>query len=274
MSGADLLRTEVDAVVAEWVERFDRSPIRLHRRTSASALAAVVVQLVEGLASGVDVGPDALAAGRAEVRELERACAFLGGHMAAIGAGGFDVAAALVAFRDAVAPRCGPAFAPALASISEWLMIVAMDSFASAALQAVREQMRDQLEHGTPVVQLLRDVPALFLVGEPDATVLEGVLARSLLTVVAGGARCLIVDASGATDPGGKAMLFAIGQFFAQKRVHQVEVLVVGIAGAVREQWTALATRHEVPLRAFEALEDAVIHAVEAAGRKLLVRRG
>ena len=147
MSGADLLRTEVDAVVAEWVERFDRSPIRLHRRTSASALAAVVVQLVEGLASGVDVGPDALAAGRAEVRELERACAFLGGHMAAIGAGGFDVAAALVAFRDAVAPRCGPAFAPALASISEWLMIVAMDSFASAALQAVREQMRDQLEH-------------------------------------------------------------------------------------------------------------------------------
>ena len=83
--------------------------------------------------------------------------------------------------------------------------MVALDAFAAAGLQSLREQTSEQLEAGTPVVEVLPKVPAVLLVGAPSAATIDDLLARAWMLAVGTGAPCLIIDCGGLADPGEQA---------------------------------------------------------------------
>lgn len=191
---AESLRNRGDAVLASWTHRFERSQLRFQRAVEAKVHAGLMVPMIEALAVAVTGGAAELRAGRPLVRELERACSFTGARMATTGSSGFDVAAALISLRDATIEFAEADHAVALGELFEWLVVVALDAYASAGTQSVRERAAEQLEQGMPVVLITPEVPAVFLIGDPGSQVLDSVLARSLLLVVGSGARTLILD--------------------------------------------------------------------------------
>ena len=50
----------------------------------------------------------------------------------------------------------------ALSRLFEWLTTVALDAFASSGMQSLRERHAEQLENGTPVIEVVPKVPAVF----------------------------------------------------------------------------------------------------------------
>lgn len=185
--------------------------------------------------------------------------------MSAIGAGGFDVAAAVLSVRDAALAVGEPAVATAVTRLFEWLLIVAMEAYSAGGLESLRDQVRDLLEQ-TPAVQILDDLPAVFWVGEPDVQVAQNVLERVLMLAIAGNAPAMMIDASHARDPGGNAMTYALAAFFEKKRVQQVAVLTVGLSGSARDRWHELASRSSVRAFHFDRTQDAVRYAREQLG--------
>ena len=69
-------------------------------------------------------------------------------------------------------------------------------------LQSLREQASEQLEVGTPVVEILPKVPAVLLVGAPNASVIDSLLSRAWMLAVGTGAPCLIIDCGGLAEAG------------------------------------------------------------------------
>ncbi len=95
----------------------------------------------------------------------------------------------LLELRDVLAGVAPPADAAALTRLFEWLSVIALDQFAAGGLQSLREQTAEQLDSGTPVLELLPKVPAVMLVGAPSAGVVDSLLARAwMLAVGHGGA--------------------------------------------------------------------------------------
>ncbi|MEJ7599849.1 MAG: RsbRD N-terminal domain-containing protein, partial [Kofleriaceae bacterium] len=154
---ADVLRERSSEILASWIVRFERSPLRFRRATKAATYTAQVANLVEALI--VATTSTELTPGSDATRELERSAAFLGAQFASEGTTGFDIAALLLELRDVVAGLVGPEDALALTRLFEWLTVVALDTFAASGLQSLRERVAEQLELGTPVVELLPKVP-------------------------------------------------------------------------------------------------------------------
>src|SRR5436190_2646299 len=150
---ADIIRERSSEILASWIVRFERSPLRFRRATKAANHAAQVANLVEALVEAAGGGAHELRPGSDATRELERASAFLGGQFASEGATGFDVAALLLELRDVIAGITDAEDAPALTRLFEWLTAIALDSFAASGLQSLRERVAEQLEVGTPVVE-------------------------------------------------------------------------------------------------------------------------
>ena len=262
---AEALRDRGDTVLASWTHRFERSPLRFQRAVEAKVHAALISPMIELLALAVDGEMSELRAGGPLVRELERACSFTGARMATTGASGFDVAAALYALRDASIEFAAAHQADSLNAIFEWLVVIALDAFATAGTQSVRERAAEQLEQGIPVVLITPEVPAVFLLGDPPASVLDSVLARSLLLVVGSGARTLVLDVSGLADATAVPIIETAERFFAHKRMAAVQIALVGPAGEPRAAWTAVAARHHVEVVGFERFDAAFAHAIERA---------
>src|SRR5262249_47507648 len=160
-----------------WIVRFERSPLRFRRATKAATHTAQVASIVEALTVAAGAGADELRPGSNPTRELERSAAFLGAQFASEGATGYDVAALLLELRDVVAGLTRANDAAALTRLFEWLTVVALDGFAAAGLQSLRERVADQLENGTPVIELLPKIPAIFLVGAPSVHTMDSLLA-------------------------------------------------------------------------------------------------
>ena len=93
---ADMIRERSSEILAGWIVRFERSPLRFRRATKATAHTAQVANLVEalGVAASAELRP-----GSTTTRELERNAAFLGAQFASEGATGFDIAALLLELR-------------------------------------------------------------------------------------------------------------------------------------------------------------------------------
>jgi hypothetical protein len=262
---AESLRHRGDAVLASWTHRFERSQLRFQRAVEAKVHAGLMVPMIEALAVAVTGGPTELRAGRPLVRELERACSFAGARMATTGSSGFDVAAALISLRDATIEFAEADQAGALGELFEWLVVVALDAFATAGTQSVRERAAEQLEYGIPVVLITPEVPAVFLIGDPGRAVLDSVLARALLLVVGSGARTLILDQTGLTEPAAPPVVETIERFFAHQRMAPVQVALVSSAGDARTAWTDVGAKHGVDVVGFDRFDAAFSHAVERA---------
>ena len=201
---AAVLRERSSEILAGWIIRFERSSLRFRRATKAATHTAQVASLVEALTEAVHGGSEALRPGSDATRELERSCAFLGAQFASEGATGFDVAALLLELREVLAGMVNETDAKALTHLFEWLTVVALDGFAASGMQSLREQNAEQLDAGTPVIEVLPKVPAVLFVGSPSANLIDGLLARAWMLAVGTGAPCLIIDCAGLSSAGEK----------------------------------------------------------------------
>src|SRR5690606_38562173 len=217
--------------------------------------------LVEALTEAVHGGPEFLRPGSAATRELERSCAFLGAQFASEGATGFDVAALLLELREVVAGMIDPNHLPALTRLFEWLVVVALDGFAASGLQSLREQMSEQLDAGTPVVELLPRVPAVLLVGAPRPSVLDNLLSRAWMLAVGTGAPCLIVDCAGLSAGGEQSFERGYRGFVEQAEGSALQILLSSARRPLRDLAAQLASDRNLSFQHFDRLDSAVAHA-------------
>jgi hypothetical protein len=266
-----VIRERSSEILANWISRFERSPLRFRRATKAATHTAQVANLVEALIVAANTGE--LKPGSDATRELERSAAFLGAQFQSEGATGFDIAALLLELRDVVGEVVSADDAKALTRLFEWLTVVALDTFAASGLQSLRERVSDQLELGTPVVELLPKVPAVFLVGAPSASVIDGLLARAWMLAVGTGAPCLIIDTNGLAESGEQNFEVGYKGFLEQAEGSALQVLLATSRRALRERTHAQTSARGLAFQHFDRLDSAVAHSLERAGH-LLMRRG
>lgn len=268
-----VIRERSSEILASWIAAFERSPLRFRRASKAAAHTAQVANLIEALVvAGAASREGELRPGTDATRELERSAAFLGAQFASEGATGFDIAALLLELRDVVAGMVSSADGAVVTRLFEWLTVVALDTFAASGLQSLRERVNDQLELGTPVVELLPKVPAILMVGAPNASVLDGLLSRAWLLAVGTGAPCLIIDVNGLAETGEPAFEVAYTSFLGHAAGSQLQVLLSNARRGLRERLAALTSERGVAFQHFDRLDSAVAHALERAGH-LLMRR-
>jgi hypothetical protein len=267
------MRDRSSEIVASWIVRFERSPLRFRRASKAAVHAAQVASLVEALAVAAAATPDgALTPGSDATRDLERSAAFLGAQFASEAATGFDVAALLLELRDVIAEMVPASESAALTRAFEWLTVIALDTFAASGLQSLHERVNDQLELGTPVVEILPKVPGVFLVGAPNASVIEGLLGRAWMLAVGTGSPCLIIDAGGLADSGERAFERGYEAFLAHAEGTVLQVLLSQARRPLRERTAAATAARGLVFQHFDRLDRAVAHALERAGH-VLTRR-
>ena len=267
---AQVLRQQTPEVMAAWTARYERSTMRLHREVAARTYVGLVAPLCDALAVALVDNGDLLP-GQPGTRDLEQGCAFIGARLATSGAAGFDVAAVVTALRDAVLEFAGADLRVGLEALFEWLVILALDAFSGATRLSIEEKAAEQLEIGTPVIMITPELPALILVGEPPTSVLDSVLARTLMAAIAASARVLIVDASGLAKPGRPELLRALRKWCESKSLTLVHVLIVGVSGDARRQWTELLVEHGIASSTASSFDTAVATAMDRVG--IVLRR-
>ena len=269
---AAVLRERSSEILAAWIVRFERSPLRFRRATKAATHTAQVANLVETLTEAAHGGGDALQPGSDATRELERSSAFLGAQFASEGATGFDVAALLLELREVVAGMTSAEDAAALTRLIEWLTVVALDSFSAAGLQSLREQVSEQLDSGTPIVEVLPKVPAVLLVGAPSASVIDNLLSRAWMLAISTGAPCLVIDCGGLSEGGERNFERGYRGFLEQAEGSALQVLLSSARRPLRELAATLTTERGLSFQHFDRIDSAVAHSLERAGH-LLMRR-
>ena len=269
---AEVLRERSSEILAGWIARFERSPLRFRRATKAASHTAQVASLVEALTEAAEEDAAKWRPGSDATRELERSAAFLGAGFASEGATGFDVSALLLELREVVGGIAPAADAEALTHLFEWLTVVALDAFAAAGLQSLREQISDQLESGTPVIEILPKVPAVMLVGAPTASVLDSLLSRAWMLAVHTGAACLVIDACGLAEAGERHFERAYKSFLDQAEGSALQVLLASPRRPLRDLAAKLTSERGLAFQHFERVDSAIAHAVERAGYVLMKR--
>jgi len=161
----------------------------------------------------------------------------------------------------------------ALTRLFEWLTVVALDGMAASGMQALREKVSEQLELGTPIVELMPKVPAVFLVASPSSNLIDDILARAWMLAIGTAAPCLILDAGGLAEGGERAFDAGFAGFLRQAEGSAVQVLLSRARRGLRERVEAATSAHGVAFQHFDRLDSAVVHALERAGH-LLMRRG
>jgi hypothetical protein len=269
---AAIIRERSSEILATWIVHFERSLLRFRRATKAATHTAQVANLVEALSVAVSGGSGELKPGGHATRELERSAAFLGAQFASEGSTGFDIAALLLELRDVVAAMADREDAAALTRLFEWLTTVALDAFAASGLQSLRERQADQLENGTPVIEVLPKVPAVLLVGAPSAATFDSLLSRAWMLAVGTGAPCLIIDCGGIAELGEKNFDAGYQRFLEQAAGSALQVLLSSGRRPLRERAAAVTAERGLAFQHVERFDSAVAHALERAGYLLLRR--
>ncbi len=269
---AALIRERSAEILASWIVNFERSPLRFRRAGKAATHTAQVANLVEALSVAVSGGSHELKPGGNATRELERSAAFLGAQFASEGATGFDIAALMFELRDVVAGLTEGEDATALTRLFEWLTTVALDAFAASGMQSLRERQADQLETGTPVIEVLPKVPAVLLVGAPTTSMIDSLLSRAWMLAVGTGAPCLIIDCGGLAEAGEKAFDGGFLRFLEQAEGSALQVVLSSARRPLRERAAALTGERGLSFQHFDRFDSAVAHGLERAGY-LLMRR-
>lgn len=272
---AAVMRERSSEILASWLVRFERSPLRFRRATKAATHTAQVANLVEALSVAVSNGAHEIKPGANVTRELERAAAFLGAQFASEGATGFDIAALLLELRDVVAAVIDPSEAEdaaAVARLFEWLSVVALDAFAASGMQSLRERQAEQLESGTPVIEILPKVPAVLLVGAPSSSIIDSLLARAWMLAVGTGAPCLIIDCAGLAEPGERNFDAGFKSLLDQVKGSVLQIVLSAARRPLWERASALAAERGMSFQQFDRFDSAVTHASERAGYRLMRR--
>jgi hypothetical protein len=270
---AAVIRERSSEILASWLVRFERSPLRFRRATKAATHTAQVANLVEALSVAVSNGSHEAVPGANATRELERSAAFLGAQFASEGATGFDIAALLLELRDVVSGMIEHGEdAAAVTRLFEWLTVVALDAFAASGMQSLRERQADQLESGTPVIEVLPKVPAVLLVGAPSASIIDSLLSRAWMLAVGTGAPCLIVDCGGLAEAGERNFDAGFKSLLDQVAGSALQIVVSNARRTLWERASALTTERGLSFQHFDRFDSAVSHASERAGYRLMRR--
>lgn len=284
-------------IEAAWRAAFERSRLRAPRAGVTDAVAPLLSSMLDGLAlalgsdavaaadtTGADTaGADALAAdalaadalvpGAPALRELEKNTGFAGATMAAAGLSGYDVAAFLLALREALRQRVAADHGALLQRLFEWLSALALDAFATARVMTANERMRAELERGTPVVLVAPRVPGVLLVGAPDRHTLDVIFDRAVVLVVTQSAPAIIVDATGLADPLAPGVLDGMRRFAGHEHIAgRAEILAVGLADDHAAAWARLMREAGATMRREERFRDAVETALARTGSMLVPR--
>lgn len=267
-------------IAAAWRPAFERSRLRAPGPDVADTVAPLLSSMLDGLALALgscepaaDAAASALVPGAPALRELEKNTGFAGATMAAAGLSGFDVAAFVLALRDALRERVASDYGALLQRLFEWLSVLALEAFATARVMTAHERMRSQLESGTPVVLLAPRVPAVLLVGAPDRHTLDVIFDRAVVLVVTQNAPAIIVDASGLADALAKGVLDGLRRFAGHERVAgRAEILAVGLADEHATAWSRIARDEGATMRREERFRDAMATALALSGAMLVQR--
>jgi hypothetical protein len=288
-------------IAAAWQVAFERSCLRAPRPGVATTVAPLLSSLLDGLAlalsstslgadtaaetvdgaetAGADAGAetvdaaDALVPGAPALRELEKNTGFAGATMAAAGLSGFDVAAFVLALREALRERVAADHGALLQRLYEWLSALALDAFATARVMTANERMRAELERGTPVVLVAPRVPAVLLVGAPDRHTLDVIFDRAVVLVVTQSAPAMIVDATGLADPLAPGVLDGLQRLAGHEHIAgRAEIFAVGLADEHAAAWARLLRDAGATMRRHERFRDAVETALAGTGSMLVPR--
>jgi hypothetical protein len=268
-----------ERAVERWLVAYQNSTMRLPHPVAMEEMRRIVQPIVENLWEALSEGKRGegaslahLTPGLPELREVEKSVAFIGGTLAAgANSNGFDVAALILSLREVLVPYLDEAARQEISLYLEWLSVLALDSFSSARAQIERERTHDQLEQGTPVVQIVPELPAALLVGRPDRSVLESIFARVTLLCVRVGAVAAIVDGTGLSDQEDPELLLALEQFLNHRKIAgQVEILAVGLNHAAEARWSEIARKAISTLRAFPYFDRAVERGLQTSGYRLV----
>ena len=135
----------------------------------------------------------ALEMGAPEFREPVQALSFTAGWMAGCGLGIGDTVALVNSLADALGPRP--------ARLYQAMMVVVTEAYMAAVEQRAEVRYRDAMEKSQLVIALSTDLPALFLVGDPDRHALDDALSRFKTLAVMRQAPAVLVDSSGLLHP-------------------------------------------------------------------------
>jgi hypothetical protein len=273
---SQVLGRDAGEICARWRQRFSASPLKLAARGGEELCALgepIARALVEAAQAPAPGRALRLAPGSAELREVEKAVAFAGAAAEAIPASGYDVAALLLALRDTLQEGAGAAAQGELQRGFEWLLVVALEAFASASQRRAIERAQGELERSTPVVLLPEDVPAAFLMGSPQTQTLEAILGRLVLLAARIGARAVVLEGSGLTDPSAPAVLEALARLFHHAELRErAAFFACGVGDAAGQRWQRLAAEAEARLVVLERTDAAVREASALARRASRVR--
>ena len=272
---AAALDADLDAFVGECCALYRTSAIRIPGVSDGSGAKPLLSPIVENLrgalpARGASPQRDILPGSR-QVRELEQTVAFTGSVVEGHAGSAFDVAALILAVRDAAMKHVSPDDQVVFRGLFEWLVIVALESYGTAARMSEREREREQLLRGTPLVMITPELPAVQLIGAPDAGVLDSVFARLVLAVVRSGAPCVIVDVTGLADRRQSTAVEAGARFLAHRKTQAVEMVLVGLDADDELDWRS-GLRADTRLRIEFAFDRAVVYALERSGIRLVGR--
>ncbi len=267
----EALRGNRDRLVASWLELFRASSLRIPGSFDEPGMSQLARPLFESLADALPASE--LQPGSHELREVEKTFAFLGSALAGSGGSGFDAAAIVQAAREVVLAHLDDdAEQRRFRTWFDWLLALTLDSFGASGANGARERLREQLENGMPAVVVAPEVPAAFLVGDPDTLLLDAFLGRVLMLIVRVGAHVIIVDATGLSNQASPALVVGLDRFFRHRKMAGVVILAVGLDGKSREVWSGLASRADLQLVAHDGFDQAVADALERTGQRLIRR--
>lgn len=131
----------------------------------------------------------ALEMGAPEFREPVQVLSFTAGWMAGGGLGIADTVALVNALADVLGPEP--------ARLYQTMMVVVTEAFMAAVEQKAEVHYRDVMEKSQLVCSLATNLPALFLVGDPDRRALDEAMGRVKMLAVMRQAPAVLVDCSG-----------------------------------------------------------------------------
>ncbi len=257
------------AFVERWLERFLRSGLRLPGAVDQDSVAGVARLVADDLAIALSDG--SLRPGDPVLREAEKRIAFAAGALG-VTSSAFDIAAFVAALRDELLDAAPVAAHAGLRALGDWFSALALESYSRSREDALRSHHHDALER-VPILLLAQELPALFLVGEPDRSVLTGSFGRLLLAIVRVDARAILIDAQAVGAQTHPALLEPLAVLAQHKKVAgRVTPVVIGLSSASESAWRdVFATTPGLVLA--DTFEEGQARALTLAGWELTRRR-
>jgi hypothetical protein len=264
------LTTDLSSLRDRFGALYEASRIRLPGSYRADVVVRLVESVLESLAEALPVGE--LVPGSPALREAEKNVSFLASTWSSHGGSGFDLVAIVASLRGALLERAAADEVPLVRGVFDWFFALSADAYADAGVRSERERQRELLERGTPVVTLVPDVAAAFLVGAPDSYVLDGVFGRLMMTAVRVGARALVVDASGLESPSSAPCLVSLERFLGHRKLAGVVMWAVGLDEEGEHAWQRVAAATNVRLEIAPSVDRALLAALELGEHRLIKR--